>query len=448
MPGYYKLKRGLDIRIKGEPESNVINIPVPGEFAIVPQDFKFITPKPLIKPGESVKAGTPIFYSKDNPRIRIASPVSGTLKEIKRGERRVIESFIIDNDGNYESETINKVNTGSYEEIVKLFDQACLWPYIIQRPYGVIANPEIQPRDIFISGFDTSPLSPDLEIVFNGTEPYLQASVIALSKMTKGKVYISVPLAKKGRSIFEKLNEVQVRYFSGPHPAGTVGVQIHHIAPVNKGETVWTVAPEGLLTIGKAIVEQKYDVSRTIALTGACFKQKGLVKTISGASVKAFSENNLADGEIRIISGNVLTGRNTDNSRYLGFYDRMITAIPEGNYYEFIGWALPGLNKFSHTRTFFSWMMPGRKYNFDTNYHGGERALVMTGEYEKVVPMDIYPQHLLKAIMIQDIELMEKLGIYEVTEEDLALCDYVCTSKTEVQETVRKGIEMMIKEMS
>jgi Na+-transporting NADH:ubiquinone oxidoreductase subunit A len=448
MSGYYKLKRGLNVRMKGEPGAEILNYTLPADFALVPQDFRFITPKTLLKPGDKVKAGTPVFYSKDNPRIRVASPVSGTLKEIRRGERRVIEAFIFESDGSHQSETYPKINPSSAEEILKTFDDACLWPYIIQRPYGIIANPEVTPRDIFISGFDTSPLAPDTEVLMKGNEPFLQSAVSALSKLTKGKVYISLPFAVKGNSVFEKLSEAEIRYFSGPHPSGTAGVQIHHIAPVNKGETVWTLTPESLVTIGKVLVDQKYDVSRTIALAGSGFVKTGLVKTIAGALLTTYTKDNLTEGEKRIISGHVLCGRIAGENGYLGYNDRMITAIPEGNFHEFLGWALPGFNKFSHTRTFFSWLASGKKYDINTNYHGGERALVMTGEYEKVVPMDIYPQHLVKAIMIKDIELMEKLGIYEVVEEDFALCDFVCTSKTEVQHTIRTGIEMMIKEMS
>lgn len=448
MSDVYRLKKGLNIRLKGESGTNLLEKTLPAEFGLVPQDFRFITPKPLVKPGDSVKAGTPLFYSKDNPRIRAGSPVSGVLKEIRRGERRVIEAFIIENDGKYESITLPRINPVMTEEVLTFFDDACLWPYIIQRPYGVIANPSVTPRDIFISGFDTSPLAPDVELLMKGNEPYLQAAVVALSALTKGSIYISLPIAKKGNSVFEKLNQVQFRYFSGPHPAGNVGVQIHHIEPVNKGETVWTVTPEGLVAIGRALTEQKYDTTRMVALTGSGFHTTGLVKTMAGASLTAYTASNLNEGEQRIISGNVLNGRNSISAGFLGYNDRMVTAIPEGNFHEFLGWALPGFDKFSHTRTFFSWLAGSRKYNINTNYHGGERALVMTGEYEKVVPMDLYPQHLVKAVLVKDIELMEKLGIYEVTEEDLALCDFVCTSKTEVQHIIRTGIEMMIKEMS
>jgi len=448
MSEVYRLKKGLDIRLEGLSGTNMLDISLPAEFGLVPQDFRFITPKALVKPGEAVKAGTPLFYSKDNLRIRAGSPVSGVLKEIRRGERRVIESFIIESDGKSESVALPRINPALAEEVLTFFDDACLWPFIIQRPYGIIANPAVTPRDIFISGFDTSPLAPDMEILMKGCEPYLQAAVTALSALTKGRVYVSVPLSKKGTSVFEKLNQVQIRYFSGPHPAGNVGVQIHHIEPLNKGETVWTVTPEGLVTIGKALTEQKYDTSRFIALAGSGFQRTGLVKTISGASLAAYTAKNLSEGEKRIISGNVLNGRNAVTAGYLGYNDRMVTAIPEGNFHEFLGWAMPGFNKFSHTRTFFSWLASRKKYDINTNYHGGERALVMTGEYEKVVPMDLYPQHLVKAVLVKDIELMEKLGIYEVIEEDLALCDFVCTSKTEVQHIIRSGIEMMIKEMS
>ncbi|PKP22850.1 MAG: NADH:ubiquinone reductase (Na(+)-transporting) subunit A [Bacteroidetes bacterium HGW-Bacteroidetes-21] len=450
MPDYFKLSRGLTIRMKGAPENKEIKIALPTEFAIYPDEFKGLTPKSMLKPGDLVKAGTPVFYSKDHPEIKFASPVSGILKDVVRGERRKIEAFIFESDGRYESEVFEKktIETLTREDILAKLTETCAWPFIRQRPYNIIAQPESTPRDIFISGFDSAPLAPDIELLIQESASYLQAGISVISKLTTGKIFIGLPQAKKGLSLFEKLNGVTVKYFSGPHPAGTLGVQIHHIAPLNKGEIVWTLQPEDVIFIGKLFAEGKYDVSKKIALAGSEFKNTGFVNTVTGASVVPFLENNISANDVRVISGHVLTGRSVGLKGHLGQYDRMVTVIPEGNHYEFLGWALPGFNKFSHTRTFFSWMFPGKKYRLHTNLNGGERALVMTGEYEKVVPMDILPQHLLKAIMIQDIELMEKLGIYEVTEEELALCDFVCTSKTEVQQIVGKGIELMIKEMS
>jgi Na+-transporting NADH:ubiquinone oxidoreductase subunit A len=390
--------------MKGAPENKEIKIALPTEFAIYPDEFKGLTPKSMLKPGDLVKAGTPVFYSKDHPEIKFASPVSGILKDVVRGERRKIEAFIFESDGRYESEVFEKktIETLTREDILAKLTETCAWPFIRQRPYNIIAQPESTPRDIFISGFDSAPLAPDIELLIQESASYLQAGISVISKLTTGKIFIGLPQAKKGLSLFEKLNGVTV----------------------------------------------KYDVSKKIALAGSEFKNTGFVNTVTGASVVPFLENNISANDVRVISGHVLTGRSVGLKGHLGQYDRMVTVIPEGNHYEFLGWALPGFNKFSHTRTFFSWMFPGKKYRLHTNLNGGERALVMTGEYEKVVPMDILPQHLLKAIMIQDIELMEKLGIYEVTEEELALCDFVCTSKTEVQQIVGKGIELMIKEMS
>lgn len=446
MPNYFKLRKGLDIRMKGVAPLEILNASIASEFAIIPFDFFTITPKPLVKPGDTVKAGTPIFYSKDNPEIKFASPVSGTIKEIKRGERRVIEAFIIESDGKFESETFSILQDNSKEKIIEKLTETCAWPFIRQRPYNIIAKPTDSPRDIFISGFDSAPLAPDMEYLLKGKENYIQKGIDILKELTVGKIYVGLNKNIEGKSIFNTIKGIEINYFSGAHPAGNVGVQMHHVKPINKGEVVWVINPEDLIVIGKIFSEGKYDVTRTIALAGSELEKAGYVSIVQGSKINHLIQNN--ENEVRVISGNVLTGSNVGKSGYLGFYDRIISVIPEGNYYEFLGWALPGFGKFSASKTFFSWLTPKKQYKLDTNYHGGERALVMSGEYEKVVPMDILPQHLVKAIIIQDVELMEKLGIYEVVEEDLALCDFVCTSKTEVQHIVRQGLELMIKEMS
>ncbi len=446
----YHLKKGLNIRIKGKAEKQWLSQVSLTEAAVCPDDFIGLTPKPLLKEGERVKAGTGLFYDKDFPEIQIASPVSGVLKQIKRGAKRKIEAFIIEADKDIEYDTsfagVSFENL-SPQEWKEIFLKSGLWAFIRQRPFNTIANPSLQPKAIFLSAFDTAPLAPDLEFILQGEESYLQSGIEAFKKLVNVPIYVGI---QEGHpSVFEQLKGIEINYFSGPHPAGNVGVQIHHVNPINKGETVWVIRPEDLVVIGKFVQKKIYDVSRTIAIVGSELHQTGYIKTIQGAKInQLIIKSNISNDNSRFISGNVLTGRNAGYEGYLGFYDRMITVIPEGNQYEFMGWAMPGFNKFSMSRAFFSWLRPKKEYVLNTNYHGGERAYVMTGQYEKVVPMDILPQQLVKAAIIKDIDLMEKLGIYEVVEEDLALCEFVCTSKIEVQKIIREALDYIRSEMS
>ncbi len=445
-----RLKKGLDIRIKGKAEKQWLPEVAVSEVGICPDDFIGLVPKPLVKEGEKVKAGSPLFYHKDFPQIVIASPVSGILKEIKRGAKRKIEAFVIESDDiltyddTFVKESFESYTSAQWKEF---FLKSGLWAYIRQRPFNIVADPNALPQAIFISSFDTAPLAPDLEFILSEDQRYLQIAIDTLKKLVDVPVYVGL---KEGMpSVFENINNIEIFYFSGPHPAGNVGVQIHHIRPINKGEVVWVIRPEDLVVIGKYVVEKRYDVRRTIIMAGSQLKQRGYVKTIQGAKLSQIIDKSLLEPtESRFISGNVLTGSNVGYDGYLGFYDRMISVIPEGKYYEFIGWAMPGFKKYSVSRTFFSWLMPKKEYVLDTNYHGGERAFVMTGQYEKVVPMDILPQQLVKAAIIKDIDLMEKLGIYEVVEEDLALCEFVCTSKIEVQKIIREALDYIRSEMS
>lgn len=441
-----KLRKGLDIRLKGKPEKKWLSESKPAMYAICPEDFKGIIPKPMAKEGDEIKAGSPLFYSKDYPEIIISSPVSGKLSQIKRGEKRKILAFIIEpNDELTYNDPIN-LSTLSGDSLRKALLKTGLWAYIKQRPYNIIANPNSKPKAIFISGFDTAPLAPDLEFILNDEIQALQAGIDVLKKLVDCPIHVGLKANKK--SVFDSIQNIEINYFDGPHPAGNVGVHIHHINPINKGEIVWTMQPEDLAIIGRYALTGKYDATRKIAITGSQVQNPAYIKTIQGASITSFTFNNIIGNNNRFISGNVLTGLNKGLDGFLGFYDRMISVIPEGNKYEFLGWALPGFNKFSMSRTFFSWLRPKKEYVIDTNYHGGERAYVVTDQYEKVVPMDILPQQLVKAAIIKDIDLLEKLGIYEVVEEDLALCEYVCTSKIEVQSIIREALDTIQSEMS
>ncbi len=318
-----------------------------------------------------------------------------------------------------------------------------------QRPYHIVANPQDAPKAIFISGFDTSPLAPDYNFIMdNSSESLFRRGITALKKLTDGKINLVLNGKGDSSAVLKNASDVEISQFSGPHPVGNVGIQIHHLDPLNKGEIVWFVNLQDVLAIGRLFEEGRYNHERIVALTGSEIMHPQYYRIKSGVSVSSMTNGNVKPGNLRYISGNVLTGTSVGQEGHVGFYDSQVTVIPEGDYFEFFGWMKPGLDKFSFSRTFASKLIPSKGFRLDTNLHGGERAFVMTGQYEKVVPMDIYPMQLLKAILAEDIDLMENLGIYEVAEEDFALCEYICPSKIEIQSIVRKGLEMMIKEMN
>jgi Na+-transporting NADH:ubiquinone oxidoreductase subunit A len=320
-----------------------------------------------------------------------------------------------------------------------------MWPFIKRRPYGVIASPNEKPISIYISTFDTAPLAPDYNFVLKGQLGSFQTGINALAKLTSGKVYLGL----NQDSTFADIKNVLANKFDGPHPAGNVGIQIHNTNPINKGDVVWTVNVQDVLFIGRLFETGKVDFTKIIALTGSEVENPKYYKTVLGTPVAILTDRKLkkADYKQRIISGNVLTGTKVKTQGYVGFYDSQVTVIPEGDNYEFLGWAKPRLNKFSMSHSYFSWFTPGKIYKPDANLNGEERAFVVTGQYDKVVPMDILPVHLIKAIIADDIDKMEQLGIYEIIEEDFALCEFVCTSKIEVQKIIRDGINLMIKEL-
>lgn len=449
MSKHFKLKRGLDIRLKGAAEPVLKDAPAPRTIALKPTDFFGLTPKLSVKADTRVKAGDALFFDKYHPEIIFTSPVSGTVSAINRGERRKILEVVVEPDREQEFRTFTAADplTLTRKEIKKQILASGLWPFVKQRPYGILARPEDTPGHIFISGFDSSPLAPDYEFIFKDDREALQQGINALSKLTDGSVYVGLSPAQKN-GIFASLNNVVINTFEGPHPAGNVGVQIHHVSPVFKGDVVWTISPQGVVYMGRLFREGRLNLSKIIALTGSEVKKPHYYKTIQGAELTDLLSNTTKkENHERVISGNVLTGTKTDPDDHLGFFDQMITVIPEGDDYELFGWALPGNDKFSASNTFLSRLFPKKEYVLNANLHGGERAFVMTGQYEKFLPMDILPVYLLKAVITNDIDRMEQLGIYEVIEEDLALCEYADTSKINVQQILREGIHAMIKEV-
>jgi Na+-transporting NADH:ubiquinone oxidoreductase subunit A len=371
------------------------------------------------------------------------------VKEIIRGDKRKILEILIESDGNYSQEKFNvqDVNTSNSENVRTLLLESGLWPLISQRPYGVIACPKDIPDKVFVSAFDSSPLAPDLDYVTKGMEDDLKKGIEVIQSITGREINIGISV-NSNQSIYNRFKNTTVHSFQGPHPVGNVGVQINKISPINKNEIFWTLKLQNLEIIGRFFRTGQYDMSRIIALTGSELVNKKYVKIISGQSVKPLLYENLLNENVRVISGNVLTGKNIGKTGFLSFNEDQISVIPEGDHFDMFGWITPGFKKFSVSRTFPSWLLQKREYQIDTNLHGGERSYVMTGEYEKVCPMDIYPLQLIKACIVKDIDQMEALGIYEVVEEDLALCEFVCTSKTPVQKILRESLNMLRKEMS
>jgi Na+-transporting NADH:ubiquinone oxidoreductase subunit A len=387
---------------------------------------------------------------KNIPEICYTAPVSGTVLAINRGERRVILEVVITPDEHieYEQFSIASPLTLSREEIISLLLKSGLWPAMKQRPYNIVANPADIPKSIFISAFDTAPLAPDYDFIVQGAENDFQTGIDALSKLTSGMVHVNVSDEYPPSVAYTKVKNAQANYFRGPHPAGNVGVQIQQIDPINKGEVIWVLGPQEVIAIGRLFNKGIYDASKIIALAGSEVLNPRYYRIISGASVKSLVTGFVQKSDQRYISGNPLTGKQVALSGFIGYYDSQISVIPEGNHSEFLGWALPGINKYSFSRAFWSWLNPDGKYALDTNLNGGHRPFVITGIYERVFPFNIYPMQLLKAIIAEDIDQMEQLGIYEVAEEDFSLCEFVCPSKTEMQVLIRKGMDLMKKEMS
>ena len=447
------LKKGLNIPIKGESELRVSKSIAPGIIAIQPTDFKGLLPRLLVKEGDPVLCGSPVIADKKNSDILLTSPASGVVKEIVRGDKRKLLAVLIAVDPEQKCVDFGAINPekADADEIRAAILGSGLWPWLVQRPYGVIADPAIKPKSIFISAFNTAPLAADAEFCYGGQLKAIQAGVTALSKLTDGKVHVSLCACKGGESAFANLQDAELHTFAGKHPAGNVGVQISHIAPIQKGDTVWTISLMGVAAIGNLLLNGKLAARRKVAVCGPMAIEPSYIETLPGMPMKDIAGyyGTLAS-EIRFISGDVLSGENIGENGYLGFYDDQITLIREGNERELFGWIRPiRYKQFSTDHSYFSWLMPWRKYDMDTNLHGGPRAFLMNDNYyAKVLPMDIYPLYLAKACLAGDIDKMEKFGIYEVLPEDLALCEFVDPSKNNIQEMIAKGIDLMLKEMA
>lgn len=442
-----RIKKGLDLKLKGEAEKNLSVVSRSKVYAINPSDFHGITPKMVVKEGVKVKAGEVIFYSKNDESVKFVSPVSGTIQEIIRGEKRVILQILITADSqdvHIEHSKKNPKDLSSQEVKDHLLASGC-WPFINQRPYDVIANSADTPKAIFVSGINSAPLAGDLNFTLEGKKEFLKAGFEALAKLTLGKVHLTT---RSNATFIPETDVITLHKGEGVHPLGLVSTQIANIDPINKGEKVWTVQIEDVAVIGELFLTGKFNIERKVALTGTGIENPSYVSAIAGAQISDVVASNLKDGNYRIISGNVLTGDKKTKEESLGYYHSQVTVIPEGDDYDFFGWNLPRPNKFSIYRAgMFSFLTPNKKYDLNTNTNGEHRGFVLTGKYEKVFPLDIYPMELLKSILVKDIDQMEALGIYEVAPEDFALTEYVDVSKQDHQKIIRAGLDLMINEV-
>ena len=439
-----KLRKGLDINLKGKAEAVLEVAPMAKSYAVSPLDYECVTPKLLVKVGDKVEAGQALFFDKNNPRILFTSPVSGVVSAINRGEKRKLLNVAVEPDQEQVAQSLKVTDIAKAErsEIVEMLLQSGLWTRIVERPYGVIANPDAKPKAIFVSAFDSAPLAPDYNFMLKGEKAESEAGMQLLARLTDGRVRLSAREGAEG--YMAEVKGVEYHTFSGKHPVGNVGVQIHHIDRIAKGDIVWTVNIQDVAMIGRSVLAGKVDMSKTIAVAGTKAPKCGYKRIISGAAVESIVGKVGAD--TRVISGDVLSGVQTAADGYISANANALTLIPEGDVYELLGWAMPRFHRFSVSRAYFSWLCPKKEYNLDTNLNGGERPFVVTGLYENYLPMDIYVSYLLKACLVKDLDKMENLGLYELLPEDLAVCEFVDPSKIEMQQILRDGINLMIKE--
>ena len=447
MANLFKLRKGLDINLQGKAEKKKLQLKSNGKYALLPDCFEGVVPKVVVKEGDKVKAGDALFINKNCQEMKFASPVSGTVTAVERGERRKVLAVKVQADATqvFTDFGVKDVASLTGEQVKEALLEAGLFGYINQLPYDVVTTPDTTPKAIFVSALRDKPLAADFEFELQGQEKEWQAGLTALSKMAKTCLGIG---ARQTSAALTSAKDVEVNVFDGPCPAGNVGVQINHVSPVNKGEVVWTVDPSAVIFFGRLFLTGKVDLHRTVALCGSEVKNPQYVEMLVGEELSTLLSNSYDEKHnVRIINGNVLTGRVTTKEGYLGAHSSEVTVIPEGNDAdEFAGWIMPRFKQFSVNRSYFSWLFGKKAYALDARVKGGERHMIMSGEYDKVMPMDIYPEYLIKAIITGNIDKMEQLGIYEVSPEDFALAEFVDSSKLELQRIVREGLNMLRKE--
>ena len=453
------IRKGLDIPIDGAATLLLTDARSIGTYAIKPTDFVGLTPRLTVEEGDIVHVGDALFVDKHDERIRFTSPVDGHVKAIVRGEKRKLMEVVVEADfkspGSIGSDYKSSPTPQTADELKAAMLQCGLWAMLRQRPFGTITNPDDKPKAIFVSAFDSAPLAPDYDFALQGKEEWFMKGLEALTQLTDGMVHVCfrpgqnlANVVGKGGHMGPPLRVV-AHYIKGPHPAGNIGTQIAKIAPINKGEVVWTMNAQDVAVLGELVTTGVYRPEKVIAVAGPEIKDPHYYRIIAGACTEAIVANQIEGGstKYRVISGNALSGTQIATNGFVGAYDNMVSLLPEGDYYDFMGWLMPGFRKFSFSRTFFSGFIPKMlNWKFDTNTHGDERPLVFTGNFERVFPFDIYPTQLIKACIVGDIDLMENLGIYEVEPEDFALCEFIDTSKTDIQAIIREALEKLRKE--
>lgn len=448
MANVIKLRKGLDINLKGKAAKQKFSVKAAAQYALVPDDFVGMTPKVVVREGDKVKAGDALFVNKKQTDVKFASPVSGVVQAVVRGDRRKVLRVVVeaDKDQQYVDFGQKQVASLDGDAVVKALLEAGLFGYINQLPYAVSTTPDQKPRAVFVSALRDMPLAGDFEYELLGNEEDFQTGLTALSKVAP--VYLGIGAKQTSKALTEA-KDVEVNVFDGPCPAGNVGVQVNNIAPVNKGEVVWTVDPTAVIFFGRLFRTGKVDLRRLVAVAGSEITKPEYAEVLVGQPIADLLEGKLAAKDhVRIINGNPLTGRKATKDDFVGGHTSEITVIPEGdNVDEMLGWILPRTNDFSVSRSYFSWLFgKNKEYALDARVKGGERHMIMSGEYDKVLPMDIYAEYLIKAIIAGDIDRMEQLGIYEVAPEDFAVAEFVDSSKLELQHIVRQGLDMLRKE--
>ncbi len=474
------IRKGLDLPIDGAAELRLTDACNIATYAIKPTDFVGLTPRLTIEEGNMVRVGDTLFVDKRDERIRFTSPVDGHVKAIVRGEKRKLLEVIVEADGKSvgsmgsDDKSAPTPVMQTAEGIKAAMLQCGLWTLLRQRPFGTIANPDDNPKAIFVSAFSSVPMAPNYDFALQGRETLFAKGIEALAKLTGGKVHVcfrsNQPLARQFNNSTNK--QLNIHFIEGPHPAGNIGTQMAHIDPINKGEVVWTMAAQDAAVLGELVTTGVYRPERVIAVAGPNIKNPHYYRVKAGACLANITAAQMLDPDFpkmeahdttaknRVISGNILSGTQIAFNGFLGAYDDLVSILPEGDHYDFMGWLMPGFRKFSFSRTFLSGFMPKSTFKplgitlprfenlwkFDTNTHGDVRPLVFTGNFERVFPFSIYPTQLIKACIVGDIELMENLGIYEVEPEDFALCEFIDTSKTDIQQIIREALEKLRKE--
>ncbi|MDX1684078.1 MAG: Na(+)-translocating NADH-quinone reductase subunit A [Saprospiraceae bacterium] len=439
----FVLKKGHDILLEGKAEKKWLQREVK-TFAVQPPDFEGISPIPkmMVEEGQEVKAGTPLFYDKKRPEILYVSPVSGEFIELNRGEKRSIAEVVIlaDSDQKFVQHTVPSLE--NRKEVIEFMKKSGAWTLLRQRPFDVVPEPDVTPKNIFVSTFDTGPLAPDNNFIVDGRGEDFQKGLDVLNQLTDGKVYLGLDAKEMAAEEFVNARDVEKKWFYGKHPAGNVGVQIHHIAPIKVGDVVWCLGVQDILVLGHLFNTGRFNNERTIALTGAPLAETGYVKTRAGARISDLV-GDIEKDDYRFVSGDVLSGKKMGKEGFMRSFDDQLTVLEEGDYYEMFGWLIPHSLRPSVSGTYPNRLFSDLRYEADTNTHGEKRAFVVTGQYEKLLPMDIYLQALMKAIITNDFERMEGLGIHELSEEDVALCEFACTSKQPLQKILRDGLDMV-----